>query len=139
MTEYELAYLVGEATINMQQVVMNSLSIVSAYLIVAVLFSHRLSKLLAAGITVLFVASMILQVIAMHNHAQAIYGLAIEIMDSVAKGGTLGWHPSAKTNPGVLYIQQFAVSLAFVLFSAGAIYFFYKMRKLNLQKNTPAE
>jgi hypothetical protein len=134
MTEYEMASLFNEYQNSAQTVLMNSFSIVSAFLITSYFAAHRLTRVMAAGVIALFSSSIFFETLRMMGQANSIAGLRAQIREFAQAGKGLTWHGSASVSSSPQWLVDvypaIVVATALIIY-CGTIYFFFHCRRVN--------
>lgn len=131
MTEFELIYLLEETRSNMSDMTMTVLTMVSAYLVVAVLRAHRLTRIMIILINTLFVIMMIgtafLQIKIGNNFAY----IRARMVKMEQEGVGLAGHPALNEPewaPSLIGPVSASITLIIMF---GALYFFSHARRTN--------
>lgn len=135
MTDYELAYLIGETAMNVQTMFMNVFSIVSAYLLVAYLLAARLTKTMLIIINTMFVLVMLSMTFTLIRHVAILVDLIEQVHLSAESGGGLAWHASSRTPLWLAQLMPAGMTFFLCVMTAGSLYFFFHTHKAHSQQN----
>lgn len=128
MSEYEMTYLIGETAANTQAMLMNIFSIVSAYLVVAYLAAHKLTKIMVTFVNGLFISMMLVFSIQLERHVGVLNSLVKEAQSMAISGDGLEWHPSIETPLEVFGWLPLFVTMLCLVAMIGALAFFFHAR-----------
>ena len=135
MSEYELAYLLGETEMNMQTIFMNMFSIMSAYLLVAYLLAHRLTKSMSVIINGLFIFAMIFNAFIVQRHTSILFGVIEQVKLMADAGQGLEWHVSRTTPSWLLSISPTIGVVFTLIILVGSLFFFQHAKTANLERS----
>lgn len=128
LSDYELAYLIGETSLNTQMMAMNAFSIISAYLLVAHLFGSRLSWLLVGVLTMFYAFALLVQGFAILKHG-TILASVVQQLQLRGADSTLAWHPSNDTSVAVMEAIPPISSIAMVVIFLGSLWFMWESHR----------
>jgi hypothetical protein len=135
MTEYEMLSVAQEYLANGMTDVLNTFTVLGAYLAAGYLAAHRISLMMAWFVTVLFVAFSAMGVFLLYGIGMQLQALMSQMHAEAVAGKVLLWHPIAHTVPNVLasgYVMLFVMVAA----TAGSVYFFFECRRRNMAAET---
>jgi len=136
MTEYEMSYLFNEMINTSQQMMMDELSMETAFIATAFFAAHRLSKAMSGLVIAFYVYALWGQTARLIMVSRNFFGLRHKMQALADAGGGLEWHGAVihgaalqfwEDNMALAMYGQLAITLA------ASIWFFLHCRAVNGQ------
>lgn len=137
MTEYEMASLANEYLTTGLLFFSSYFSLVSAFLLVAYVVAHRLTRTMVATVVGIFSIACVMLTLTLYRLLEDWTGVRHQISDYAQAGKGLAWHSAAKFTPSgfALYIAP----TLWIMVAIGAVYFFFHCRRVNRKAETVVE
>ena len=135
MTEYEMISAAQEYLANGLTAVLNTFTVLGAYLAAGYLAAHRISLVMAWFVTVLFVAYSAIGVFLLYGIGAGLQALLNQMHAEAVAGKALLWHPIAHATPNV-FVSGYVILFVMTAATIGSVYFFFECRSRNMKAET---
>lgn len=131
MTEYEMASLHAEIFNSIQASLTVFISVMSGFLVISVLFAHKLDWITAAVFSVALLGFETLIAMGIAAQLRTYAGLSAEMQAFAAAGGGLSWHNTNDMPLAIVHALRPAWLAASAVILLSAALFFLSSRRKN--------
>ncbi len=130
MSEYEMVNMLSNIASVVASLIMNFVTILSGYLLVAWFLARQLTATMALVLTGLFITFSMTTVLQVRGAMISMIGLTAEIRSYAAEGRGLSWHSAGSVPDYILEIFP-VITIGVLLISIIlAVFFFYHSRRM---------
>lgn len=132
MTEYEMISVAQQHVANGMTDVLNTFTVLGAYLAAGYLTAHRISLVMAWFVTALFVAFAAIGVLQLYGIGLQLQALLDHMHTEAVAGKALAWAPIAHSKPDV-FVPGYVILFVMIAATIGSVYFFFECRWRNMK------